>query len=161
MRILTLLVAFLFLVAPLTVVSAEDAPSKVELRLDQTIVKDGTTIKWVDVKDSRCPTGVQCIWAGEVTVSLEIQHGSGPVEEIKLVLPSGEEGVKAAGKSLKLLSVSPYPGDNGDTIPMELTAIIEVINQQQEPVMCTMDVKECPDGSYVSRKGPDCEFDAC
>ncbi len=26
---------------------------------------------------------------------------------------------------------------------------------------CTMDVKECPDGSYVSRSGPNCEFAAC
>ncbi len=27
-----------------------------------------------------------------------------------------------------------------------------------EPVMCTMDVMECPDGSYVGRTGPQCEF---
>ncbi|MDO8524372.1 MAG: Ser-Thr-rich GPI-anchored membrane family protein [bacterium] len=27
--------------------------------------------------------------------------------------------------------------------------------------VCTMDVKQCPDGSYVSRKGPNCEFAQC
>jgi len=26
---------------------------------------------------------------------------------------------------------------------------------------CTMDAKQCPDGSYVSRVGPDCEFASC
>jgi hypothetical protein len=30
-----------------------------------------------------------------------------------------------------------------------------------EQIVCTMDAKMCPDGSYVSRSGPKCEFDAC
>jgi hypothetical protein len=33
--------------------------------------------------------------------------------------------------------------------------------QKQEQVVCTMEAKLCPDGSYVSRKGPKCEFDTC
>lgn len=31
----------------------------------------------------------------------------------------------------------------------------------EEPVMCTMEAKLCPDGSYVSRTGPHCEFAPC
>lgn len=30
-----------------------------------------------------------------------------------------------------------------------------------EPVVCTQEAKQCPDGSYVSRTGPHCEFTAC
>lgn len=30
-----------------------------------------------------------------------------------------------------------------------------------EPVACTMDAKICPDGSYVGRTAPNCEFAAC
>jgi hypothetical protein len=30
-----------------------------------------------------------------------------------------------------------------------------------EPVYCTMDAKECPDGSYVGRVPPNCEFAPC
>ena len=29
------------------------------------------------------------------------------------------------------------------------------------PVACTMEALQCPDGSYVSRVGPDCHFAAC
>jgi hypothetical protein len=29
------------------------------------------------------------------------------------------------------------------------------------PVACTMEAKLCPDGSYVGRTGPKCEFSAC
>ena len=35
------------------------------------------------------------------------------------------------------------------------------LEEPHEPVMCTMDAKLCPDGSYVSRQGPHCEFAPC
>jgi len=31
----------------------------------------------------------------------------------------------------------------------------------EEPVACTMDAKQCPDGSYVGRVPPECEFAPC
>jgi len=30
-----------------------------------------------------------------------------------------------------------------------------------EPILCTEDAMQCPDGSYVGRTGPKCEFSAC
>lgn len=30
-----------------------------------------------------------------------------------------------------------------------------------ETTVCTMDAKLCPDGSYVGRQGPNCEFVEC
>jgi len=35
------------------------------------------------------------------------------------------------------------------------------IKNSQEPVACTQEAKLCPDGSYVGRTGPNCEFDEC
>ena len=32
---------------------------------------------------------------------------------------------------------------------------------EEEAVFCTMDAKECPDGSYVGRIPPNCEFAPC
>ena len=34
-------------------------------------------------------------------------------------------------------------------------------DQLPQAVACTMEAKECPDGSYVGRTGPNCEFAAC
>ena len=34
-------------------------------------------------------------------------------------------------------------------------------NIDPEPVACTMEAKMCPDGSFVGRTGPNCEFEAC
>ena len=33
--------------------------------------------------------------------------------------------------------------------------------EDSEAVFCTMDAKECPDGSYVGRQWPNCEFAPC
>jgi len=33
--------------------------------------------------------------------------------------------------------------------------------QTPQAVACTMEAKACPDGSYVGRTGPNCEFTAC
>lgn len=43
----------------------------------------------------------------------------------------------------------------------------EVVNEdpsylpEEEAVFCTMDAMECPDGSFVGRVAPSCEFAAC
>lgn len=38
---------------------------------------------------------------------------------------------------------------------------VEYGEPKEEPVFCTMDAKLCPDGSYVGRSGPNCDFAAC
>tara|TARA_R110002095_G_scaffold215233_1_gene208868 strand:- start:335 stop:916 length:582 start_codon:yes stop_codon:yes gene_type:complete len=38
---------------------------------------------------------------------------------------------------------------------------IDKNKKEPEQVMCTMDAKQCPDGSYVSRQAPDCKFSPC
>lgn len=45
----------------------------------------------------------------------------------------------------------------------EVPDVNEPDSPDKEPdmVFCTMDAKQCPDGSYVGRSGPDCEFAAC
>jgi hypothetical protein len=40
-------------------------------------------------------------------------------------------------------------------------AIWFLIRSGEEPVACTMDAKQCPDGSYVGRVPPDCDFAPC
>jgi hypothetical protein len=35
------------------------------------------------------------------------------------------------------------------------------ISSPARSVACTQEAKECPDGSYVGRTGPDCGFAAC
>lgn len=49
-------------------------------------------------------------------------------------------------------------GNNGNNQIVEETP--GEVNPDEQ-VMCTMDARMCPDGSYVGRTGPNCEFAAC
>lgn len=55
--------------------------------------------------------------------------------------------------------------DSGTVVaPTESPAPSETSASSTKPgdgVVCTMDAKQCPDGSYVGRVGPKCEFKPC
>ena len=57
------------------------------------------------VEDSRCPTGVQCVWEGRVRLSVQIEDGSGS-HTVELTLG---EAQTVGAVSLTLTDVSPYP----------------------------------------------------
>jgi len=41
------------------------------------------------------------------------------------------------------------------------SAYIYINKEPVNPIACTMEAKQCPDGSYVGRTGPQCEFTEC
>lgn len=60
---------------------------------------------------------------------------------------------------------SKYSGDyyqyEEDLAKKEKRGIWKKEQSEPGPVACTMEAKQCPDGSYVSRTGPNCEFAQC
>jgi len=46
-------------------------------------------------------------------------------------------------------------------IPEDITGGDTSVPGSDGGVACTMEAKQCPDGSYVGRSGPNCEFTAC
>lgn len=57
----------------------------------------------------------------------------------------------AAGNPI-MESYPPRCSANGQNFTQEI---------KEDGVACTMEAKLCPDGSYVGRTGPSCEFEAC
>lgn len=59
-------------------------------------------------EDSRCPTGVQCVWAGRVRVAVSIaDHGE--IASFPILLTLGEPLPMENGGGLTLVAVCPYP----------------------------------------------------
>jgi hypothetical protein len=61
-------------------------------------------IKLVSVEDSRCPSGVQCIWAGTVKAKLALTSG-GTTQDA--VVELGKEPVELGQYMISLVSVKP------------------------------------------------------
>jgi len=49
----------------------------------------------------------------------------------------------------------------GFTVGMKKSGERGIIPDQPDGVACTMEAKECPDGSFVGRVSPDCAFAPC
>lgn len=73
-----------------------------------TIPGDTTTVRFTDVtSDSRCPTGAQCVWAGEAVVLFTV----GGSEKVTLTLGASAATATAIvrGKQLTLVALKPHP----------------------------------------------------
>ncbi|WP_452232882.1 hypothetical protein [Lacinutrix sp. MEBiC02595] len=83
-------------------------------------------LKFVEVvQDSRCPKAVQCIWAGEVIVLVDVFKNGNKIAQKKLTINptfSSQEQLGNLFSSEELdvsgFNVLPYPV-SGDKIPME------------------------------------------
>jgi len=77
-----------------------------------SLADDELVIRFVEVAtDSRCPTGVQCIWAGEVSVKVEIEY-QGQTKSMILTQSGSSESVKQILNFKISFDVQPYPEAN-------------------------------------------------
>lgn len=94
--------------------------------------------------------------------SLLTPSAEAPHLEQNSTLPPCEE--TAAGCPEETEGTAPVeevasPEQSGSDVGMEMP--IPDAGDTDEMVACTMDAKQCPDGSYVGRVAPNCEFAAC
>jgi len=86
-----------------------------------------TSVRFLAVsEDSRCPSQVQCVWAGDGAVVLEIAPAEGDAAEDTLHTnpESGPGAVVLAGYELKLLRLDPYPDTPGEIAPEDYRATL-------------------------------------
>ena len=85
--------------------------NEVVLHYGETIVLGDREITFQDVsQDSRCPTDVNCVWAGEVKLHLIINEGKFATED-KYNFTAGNAIIlwSDENESCTLVAVSPYP----------------------------------------------------
>ena len=86
-------------------------------------------VKFVAVsQDSRCPADVNCVWAGQAEVVLNVKHNN-CTSALTLTLPknnqASDEG-KAGGFRLKLVKLDPYPRTDQKISPNDYRASLIV-----------------------------------
>jgi len=115
----TLTLSLMLLVMGLTACASPAPPppatqlgDRVTLNIGQTASYEGDLkVKFLDVtEDSRCPQNVTCIWAGQVSCSLEVTT-AGKTEGVTLTQPGLTDA--AAGRPVGAYTfrfdVEPYP----------------------------------------------------
>jgi hypothetical protein len=77
----------------------------------EALVKEaGLKIKFTSlVEDSRCPEGVDCIWAGNGKIALTLRRGRHKVATIELNTMTEPKSVTYQGYEITLVKLAPYP----------------------------------------------------
>lgn len=86
-------------------------PADVTLSMGQEGRIDDLLLTWKEpIEDSRCPTGAQCIWAGEARAKVSLTSGK-KTETISMILGRGEA---VFGKyKISIVAVTPHPEASG------------------------------------------------
>ncbi len=90
-----------------------------DIRVGQTVsLRDlGIRVRLVSVtEDSRCPEGVQCVWAGNVRLALRLSSWAGASRRVSLNTATEPTRVNFRGRTLRILEVRP-PKREGQNIP--------------------------------------------
>jgi hypothetical protein len=126
--------AIAFLAAGAAGGSASPAtPPPVALDTDVTLARGETAgvkdtrleVGFVDVtEDSRCPSDVQCVWAGEVKVRLSLRRGLD--EPIRTEVREGE-AMALDGYRVILVRVTPYPMSTRPPRPNDYRATLKIV----------------------------------
>jgi len=104
----------------------------VELRLGECVLLDDAPLKvtFLSVEDdSRCPSGVTCVWEGQCVIVLGLTPDDGDDQRVELTVRSGHPELAeavVAGYHVEVHAVKPYPSAGTPTEPSAYRARIEV-----------------------------------
>lgn len=111
------------------------AQSELKITTKKCIPKIGYYLRLQSVfDDSRCPEGVTCIWAGEVSTTVEVYKDKKLVEEKTVTFNSKnkEENFKWFAayfpKKIQSIGVAPYPKEGQLVNPKKQFVIISFLD---------------------------------
>ena len=106
---LTLILTLVF-GSVLTVEAKDDAPVRVRVGKQKKFSRSKITIKFVSlIEDSRCPEGVNCVWAGNAKIKVQISEGKDAGETFEMNTNLGAKGASFRGYAVNLVSLTPFP----------------------------------------------------
>lgn len=76
----------------------------------------GLTVRFLDVtEDSRCPTDVNCVWAGQATMLFEVDRDDSGAQQVTVTISGGaSDPVQVGDYSLNVTALNPYPRSDVD-----------------------------------------------
>ena len=104
------------------------------IKVDQQVKLEGAdlALKFVGVgQDSRCPSNVNCVWAGDAEIALELVQDK-CTTALKLHThtgPSTSNEGKVGGFRVKLVKLDPYPHTERKISPSDYVATLLVTKE--------------------------------
>ena len=99
---------------------------KVAYGQEVAISEEALTVAFTEVnEESRCPSDVQCPWAGQATITLALSKGDSASQPHTVTIP-GAETTTFMNYTITLLELAPYPSANQQPTLEEYEATLVV-----------------------------------
>ena len=113
----------------LTVSAKDDAPIKVRVGKQKKFSRSKINVKFVSLmEDSRCPEGVNCVWAGNAKIKVIISQGSGAGETFEINTNLGAKGATFDSYAVNLVSLTPTPKADSKIKNEDYTATFSIVH---------------------------------
>lgn len=114
MRALLIEILIVVLAGNLLPATAQSKPQiRVKIGTEKQIVKDKLALRFLDmVEDSRCPRDVQCIWAGNAKIKVQISKPGGQPKIFEMNTSLDPQSILVEGYTIKLIGLTPEPASN-------------------------------------------------
>lgn len=109
--------------------TADAKTGEVKLRLTQEKTAPGTAIKikfLSVIEDSRCPEGVNCIWAGVAKIKIQLRKAGKPAKEFELDTNQTDKSITFEGHEIKLAALTPHPKSGSSMKPAAYSATLAI-----------------------------------
>jgi hypothetical protein len=94
---------------------------------ETAVPRAGFKIKFAEmVEDSRCPADVNCVWAGNAKVKIEVRRGRRLAKTFELNSTTAPNVIKYNGYEIKLKELTPLPRTNARIDPDKCEAVFEI-----------------------------------
>ena len=128
----TLILLLLFALGSSVMASAQTTESfTLKAGKKMTAKKSKLKIKFISVtEDSRCPEGVNCIWAGNAKVKVEV-IGARSTQIFEFNTNAGPKGNQLEGWAITIDSLTPYPKSGVTLDPKKYSAKFTITRLQR------------------------------
>jgi hypothetical protein len=124
----TLLTTFAFVLV-FAITGISQTPEFVTAKAGKQVAakKSKLKIKFVSVvEDSRCPEGVNCIWAGNAKIKVLIDNGT-TKQEFEMNTNTGPKGDSFSGWAIYLEELTPYPKEGSSMVAKLYKAKFKIV----------------------------------
>jgi hypothetical protein len=120
---------FVALILGLVQVSLAQAQNQMQLRVGQqkSMANGKVRVKLISVtEDSRCPVNVDCVWAGNAKVTVQVVVRGGETKILELNTNTREKGGTADAYRVQLESLTPARRSNRKIRQSDYRAIVSI-----------------------------------
>lgn len=109
----TIHIALIFAIVTALVPFVGAQTISIGLKKEKTVAQTGLRIKFLEmVEDSRCPTDVNCVWAGNAKIRIQVRDSHGSPKTLELNSTLNPQVVNYGRYEMRLSGLTPRPTSN-------------------------------------------------